>query len=378
MKNKTNLLRGIIGALLGLILIFAALKIAKKIVANKAKPKIKVEKQINKVYTQVVENKPIPITINEKGSLQALRKVELYSEVQGILKPNSRLFKPGQRYAKGSILFEIDDSEFRASLIAQKSVLYNQITQVLPDLQLDYPEVFDKWKNYLSGFDIKAATPSLPEFTNDREKYFINSKSIITTYYNIKNLEERLSKFTIRSPFYGIVTESLVNPGSLIRTGQKLGAILSPVVYELPLSVNDSYQEYLKIGKKVTLHNLEKTNSWVGTIARINAVVNSATQGIEIYVQVTGKDLKEGMFLEADISGEKISSGFEISRKLLIENSKVFEVKENKLHLRHVEIAFYTEKSAIITNLPDGIILLQNAIPGAYEGMLVEYAETSN
>lgn len=378
MKNNSNLLRGIIGAVLGLILIFAAVKIAGKLVANKAKPKIKVEKQINKVYTQVVENKPIPITINEKGSLQALRKVELYSEVQGILKPNSRLFKPGQTYAKGSILFEIDDSEFRAGLIAQKSVLYNQITQVLPDLQLDYPEVFEKWKNYLSGFDIKESTPTLPEFTNDREKYFINSKSIVTTYYNIRNLEERLSKFTIRSPFYGIVTESLVNPGSLIRTGQKLGAILSPAVYELPLSVNESYEEYLKVGKKVTLHNLERTKSWEGKIARINAVVNSATQGIEIYVQVTGKDLKEGMFLEADISGEKISSGFEVSRKLLIENSKVFEVKENKLHLRDVEIAFFKEKSAIITNLPDSTVLLQNAIPGAYEGMLVENAESSN
>ena len=378
MKNNSNLWRGIIGIILGLIIIFAAVRVAGKIVASKSKPRIKAEKQINKVYTQTVSNQEIPIIINEKGALEALRKVELFSEVQGILKPNDRLFKPGQSYNKGSVLFQIDDAEFKASIVAQRSVLYNQITQVLPDLQLDYPDVFEKWNNYLSTFNIKNSTPALPEFTNEKEKYFINSKSIVTTYYNIKNLEERLRKFTIRAPFYGIVTEALVNPGTLIRTGQKLGSILNPSIYELPLSVNESFQEYIKVGKAVTLYNLDRTKSWKGKIARINATINSATQGIQIYIQVQGKNLKEGMFLEADIAGKTIPSGYEISRKLLVDNNKVFEVQDTILYLKEVEIAFFKEKSAIITNLEDGTVLLRNAIPGAYEGMLVENAETSN
>lgn len=377
MKNNSDLWRIVIGFVLGALIIFAAVKFSQKLIAGKSKPKIKVEKQVNKVYTQQVNNTVIPITIEEKGSLQALRKVELYSEVQGILKENSRLFKAGQKYNKGSVLFSIDDAEFRASLVAQKSVLYNLITQVMPDLKFDYPDVFGKWNAYLEGFDIQKSTPQLPDFSNEREKYFINSKNIVTTYYNIKNLEEKHKKYKIYAPFYGIVTESLVNPGVLVRPGQKLGTILSPTVYELPVSINESYKNFIKVGKEVTLNNLEKTQSWKGKIARIDATINTATQGMQAYIQVRGKGLKEGMFLEANIDGKAVKNGFEMSRKLLVENSKTYTVVDDKLKLVDLDIAYFKEKSAVVTNLDNGTIILQNPIPGAYEGMLVEIAETS-
>ncbi len=378
MKNRSNIWRVLIGFVLGVLIVLAAIQFSLTLVANKAKPKLKVEKQINKVYTQTVKNETVPVTILEKGSLQALRKVELYSEVQGVLKEGSKLFKSGQHYKKGSILFSIDDNEFRASLIAQKSVLFNLISQVMPDLKLDYPDVFEKWKTYLADFDIQKTTPALPSFSNDKEKYFINNKNIVTTFYNIKNLEERHKKYKIYSPFYGIVTESLVNPGALVRPGQKLGSILSPAVYELPVSVNESYKDYIKIGREVELLNLDHSKSWKGKIARLDAAINTATQGLQVYIQVQGKDLKEGMYLEANIEGKSVDNGFEMSRKLLVGNSKTYSVIENELKLIDLDIAFYKEKSAIVTNLADGTIILQNPIPGAYEGMIVENAEASN
>ena len=282
MKNKADVWRAIIGIVLGLILLFGAKTIGDRIVAGKKKPATKVENAVNKVYTQQVVNSEIPITLVEKGSLQALRKVDLYSEVQGVLLAGNRLFKPGRYYSKGSTIFSIDDREFKASLISQKSVLYNLITQVMPDLKLDYPEAFSNWQNYLNSFDIQqSTTPELPEFTSDKEKYFINSKNIVTTYYNIKNLEERHKKYTIYSPFYAIVIESLVDPGTLVRPGQKLGTILDPSAYELPLSINESYKDYLVIGKKVKLYNLDRSESWTGKIARINATINPQTQGLQ-------------------------------------------------------------------------------------------------
>jgi len=378
MKNNSNLWRTIIGFIIGALIILGAMKFAQKLINDKAKPKIKIEKQVNKVYTQTVENKEIPIVIQEKGSLKALRKVDLYSEVQGILKEGNRLFKPGQEYAKGSVIFSLDDREFQASLVAQKSVLYNLITQVMPDLKLDYTDVFGKWQTYLKGFDIKKETPELPSFSNDKEKFFINSKNIVTTYYNIKNLEERHKKYVIRSPFYGVVTEALVNPGALIRPGQKLGSILSPRLYELPISVNESYKDFIKVGKSVELKNLDHTQSWTGKIARVDASINTSTQGIQIYIEVNSNSLKEGMFLEANIEGKPMESAFEIPRKLLIENSKVFSVVDNKLELKDVDVAFFKEKTAVISNLEDGTVILQNLIPGAYVGMLVEKVEQSN
>lgn len=372
MKNNSNMARAAIGILLAILLIFASVKYANKLADNKKKPKTTSSTSVNKVYTQLVKNTDVPISLSEKGKLQALKKVELYSEVQGILKPGNQLFKPGQTYAAGSAILSIDDSEFKASLAAQKSVLYNLIIQIMPDLRLDYPEVFQKWQDYLNRFDIQKTTPELPAFSSDKEKYFINGKNIVTTYYNIKNLEEKHKKYNIYAPFYCVVTESLVNPGTLVRPGQKLGELISPSVYEMALSINESYKDYLKIGRQVVLKNLDHTQSWSGKISRIDPTINTTTQGILAYITVSGKGLKEGMFLEADVQAKPIEHAFEIPRKLLVDNTKTYVVRDNELHLEALDIVFYKEQSAIVTNLADNTEILKFAMPGAYEGMLVE------
>jgi len=372
MENNSNLLRAIIGIVIAAILIFGSVRLAGNLAASKEKPKTKESQSVNKIYTQVVTNSKVPISFFEKGTLQAVNKVELYSEVQGILKSGNKLFKPGQSYSEGATILSIDDGEFAASLVAQKSVLYNLITQAMPDLQLDYPEVFKKWQTYLNQFDINKTTPALPPFDSDKEKFFINGKNIVTTFYNIKNLEERHRKYNIYAPFYAVVTESLVNPGTLVRSGQKLGTIINPNAYEIAISINESFKEFLQIGKTVSLNNLDKTQTWKGKITRIDPTINTTTQGILAYINVSGKGLKEGMFLEAKIEAKPLENAFVIPRKLLVENSKTYVVRDNELHLVDVAVGFFKEQSAIITNLPDGTVILKNAIPDAYEGMRVE------
>jgi len=372
MENNSNLLRAIIGIVIAAILIFGSVRLAGNLAASKEKPKTKESQSVNKIYTQVVTNSKVPISFFEKGTLQAVNKVELYSEVQGILKSGNKLFKPGQSYSEGATILSIDDGEFAASLVAQKSVLYNLITQAMPDLQLDYPEVFKKWQTYLNQFDINKTTPALPPFDSDKEKFFINGKNIVTTFYNIKNLEERHRKYNIYAPFYAVVTESLVNPGTLVRSGQKLGTIINPNAYEIAISINESFKEFLQIGKTVSLNNLDKTQTWKGKITRIDPTINTTTQGILAYINVSGKGLKEGMFLEAKIEAKPLENAFVIPRKLLVENNKTYVVRDNELHLVDVAVGFFKEQSAIITNLPDGTVILKNAIPDAYEGMRVE------
>lgn len=377
-KKYSTLLRGLIGVLLGALMIFLAVRISGKLQAGKKKPKQKVENQVAKVYTQEVKNTEIDVTIQEKGRLEALRRVELYSEVQGILLSGSRLFKAGTAYSAGDVILSLDAEEFRASLTAQKSTLYNLIAQTMPDLKLDYPDAADKWERYLADLDIQRSIPPLPEYTSDREKFFINSRNIVTTYYTIKNLEERLEKYTISAPYYGVVTEALVDPGTLVRPGQKLGTYISPSVYELPVSVAESARSYLAVGKRVTVYTLDSSASWTGKITRISPTIDPTSQGIPVYIQLTGKGLSEGMFLDAHIAGEPIPSGYEISRKLLVDNDKTFIIKDGKLQLRVVRVAIYKESTAIITDLEDGTLLLQNPIPGAYDGMLVSVASSDN
>ena len=216
-------MRKIILSLLGVALIIGAVFIGKSISNSKKETRPVAAKVITTVFTDTVRNSTVQIVIPANGSLVAKRRVELYAEVQGVFKTSGKLFKPGQEYRKGEYLIRIDASEYYASVQSSKSNLYNSIAAIMPDLRLDFPEIFQKWQSYLNGFDLNKTTPKLPDMSSDKENYFITGRGIISNYYNVKNLEQRLAKYTISAPFSGILTEALVTEGSLIRNGQKLG-----------------------------------------------------------------------------------------------------------------------------------------------------------
>ncbi|RLD83661.1 MAG: efflux transporter periplasmic adaptor subunit, partial [Bacteroidetes bacterium] len=64
-------------------------------VNNNKKGKRKAPKIIKTVFVETVQNKDVPIIITANGNLVAKNKIELFSEVQGILKPLSKDFKAG-------------------------------------------------------------------------------------------------------------------------------------------------------------------------------------------------------------------------------------------------------------------------------------------
>ncbi len=205
------------------------------------------------------------------GNLAARDRIEVFSEVQGIFDQSAHQFDAGVYYKEGEVLLRINSDEHRANIRAQKSNLYNQIVAILPDLRFDYPDAHPKWEAYVTSFDVERLLRPLPRSSSDKEKLFIAGKNIQSTWYSIKNLEERLSKYTIYAPFNGILTEALVDKGALVRPGQKLGAFISPVVYELEVGANAEYADLLKVGNSVQLHNVEHTKTWKGRVDRLNS-----------------------------------------------------------------------------------------------------------
>ncbi len=372
------MLRKIIGAVLGLVLLVGAGYTAKTLIDNNQRPVREVPKTVKTVFTQNVLNTEIPIVVKANGNLVASRKVEIYSEVQGIFKESSKAFKSGQYYRKGEILMDINSREFYTSLLAQRSTLFDLITAMMPDLRFDYPESFDHWDAYLQDFDLQENLKPLPEPLDDQEKYFVNGRQVVTTYYNIKNLEERYSKYQIRAPFNGILTESVVNPGTLIRSGQKLGEFVSILDYELEVDVNQEYLDILQIGEPVLLTSLSGDNEWEGIVRRINGRLDQTTQTVKVYIGVQGSDLIEGMYLEANIAARSEKNAIEIPRTLLQNENQLFAVEDGKLVIKEVNPVYFTDRTAVIKGLSDGTEILSRPVPGAYSGMLVKVSPSNS
>ena len=365
-------MRNIILSILGVILIIGSFFIAKNLIDNKSKPKPVVDKVVKTVYTDTVSNTTIPIIIPANGSLVAKQRVELYAEVQGVFKSGNKLFKPGQHYKKGETLIQIDASEYYASVQSAKSNLYNTIAAIMPDLRLDFPNMFQKWQNYLNSFDLNKTTPTLPKMTSDKENYFITGRGIVSSYYTVKNLEQRLAKYNMSAPFDGILTEALTTEGALIRSGQKLGEYIDPSVYEMEIALSKSYASLLKVNEEVELQNIEHTEKYKGKISRVNGSIDAATQTITAFIEVKNEQLKEGMYLEANLNAKEEPNAIEINRNLLLDDNKIFIVKDNVLDIMAVKPVFFSETTVVLKNIPNGTIILNKPVIGAYSGMLVK------
>lgn len=371
------MLRKTILSILGLVLIAGAFLLSKRLIDNKNKPKPIPAKVVKTVFVDTVENGTVPIVISASGNLVAKRRIELFSEVQGVFRSTSKLFKPGQAYKKGEPLIRIDASEYYASVQSAKSNLYNDIAAIMPDLRLDFPNVYDKWQNYITKFDLEKTTPQLPKITTEKENYFITGRGIISSYYNVKNMEQRLTKYYINAPFSGTLIDAIVTEGALIRSGQKLGEFIDTSVYEIEVAVSKTYATFLKVGETVALQTLDGTESYTGKVSRVNASVDVTTQTITAFIEVKHPDLKEGIYLKAELDAKDEDNAIEIDRNLLTDRNTIFVLKDSILDDIPVIPVYFTDTKVVLKGLQDGTIFIAKPVPGAYSGMLVKpYSKT--
>lgn len=370
-------MRKIIMYILGGVLLVGAFFTMRYIAESNNKQKPKAEKIVKTVFVVTAKNETVPIVIPASGVLLAKNRLELYSEVQGIFQSSTNDFKPGQVYKQGQTLIRINAQEYYASVQSAKSEFYNLLTSIMPDLRLDYPEVFPQWQTYLENFSLDSSVRPLPNTTVEKANYFITGRGIYSAYYNIKNLEQRLSKYGIIAPFTGVLTEALVTKGTLIRQGQKLGEFIDTSVYEVELAIGKSFGDLLKIGEKVHLKSLDTEKTYTGNVSRINGRIDQATQTIKVFVEVMGDGLKEGMYLEAKLDARDETNAIKISRKLLVGEDQLFIVKDSILDILQVNPVYFSPREVVVKGVPDGTKLLAKPVPGAFAGMLVKIGDDS-
>jgi len=243
-------------------------------------------------------------TIEIDGRLSAHERVAITSKVQGIMQPGTSV-KQGQYFQEGDLLYSIDNREASYNLKAQKSSLMTAITQMMPDIKFDYPQSLDRWQQYLNSFDVNKPIQALPNPSNDQEKYFVSGRNLENQYYQIKSLETRLADYNIYAPFSGVVTQANAYAGALISPGQVLCNMINTSYYEIqaPIALQDL--KYVKPGQKVNLRSDELDKEWIGKVNRIGTQIDDATQNLPLFITVSGRGLKDGMYLKGTLNGRE-------------------------------------------------------------------------
>ena len=363
--------RKLIISLIGIAILVVGIMISKVLSGSKSEsPQVTEEKNTNQsvVRTKSIKTGPVKSKIEITGRLISSDRVDLYAEVSGVSSYGVRPFKTGNEFTKGEILLQIDKNEFVRSLASTKSQFSSLLAQVLPDLKLDYPDDYPAWKEYLTSFDINKNIAPLPEVKNEQLKFFLTGRSVYPNYYSILELEERLSKYVIRAPFSGSLTETFIDQGTLVRTGQQLGEFIKNGSFEIEASVAYDQLNSLKKGQKVQFTDVKGSDTYEGTLVRTNNKVDPATQLVKVYFQLNEHRLKSGLYLKGYVESNTYDDASVLPIESLVDESFVLVVSDGKAKKKKVEVYNQSVKDFIAVGLSNGEKVIIDKKNSAFEG----------
>jgi len=361
--KQISILSAVIVISVGLMLLLISLKSTPK-----RKPPTDTRPVIN---TLTVENSSIQLTVPVIGRLSAQQKVDILAEVTGVLEVNHKEFLTGQSYKKGDVMLRINLEETLLSLKAQRSSLLTAIAALLPELKFDHQESYKQWNDYLQDCDIETRVKPLPQPLNEREKLFVAARGIFTSYYQIKSLESRLGKFTIRAPFDGVLIQSKITPGNLVRVGQSLGVLINPSVYDFETSVSTDEVDQINVGDKVQLESENIKGSWTATVTRVNVGMDENSQMVKVFAELSAPELRDGMFLQGMVLTSSFVDALNLPRKMLHNGNVALEYINGAIKYREVDVISTQGENAVVKGLPNGILLSTKTL-NLYDGAEVK------
>ena len=99
---------------------------------------------------------------------------------------------------------------------------------------------------------------------------------------------------------------------------------------------------------------------------------------VQVFVETNDPALKEGMYLEADISAGTIENAILLSRKLLVDETSIYAVKDGLLELLEVQAVYFMPNTMVVKGVPDGAVILTQPVAGAHSGMMVQIFGQNN
>ena len=372
----------VLRGLAGLAILAVGLFVMNGLIGLKETPAVKPRTAAARaVKGMPVTNGALSPEVAIEGRVQAMNRMTILSEVSGLLPVGGKEFREGVTFGRDEAMVRLNDAEPRATLVAQRSQWLQLLASMLADVQADFPDRSETWRGFVQSIDVEVPVPDLPEFATERERLYFTGRGVVSGYHNLLASEERLSKFTLAAPFDGVVTQALVQPGSMVRAGQPLGTFVGTGAFEVKSAVHARHLSVLSPGDAVSLVQEDGATVATGQVSRISGNVDPTTQSASVFCEVravSGQTLRDGRFLSGVVQGRPQEALVAIDEALIegeAGQEKVFVIRDGMLALTPVRVVHKDRDQALVSGLEDGAVLLAEPMAGAYEGMLVEVIE---
>jgi membrane fusion protein, multidrug efflux system len=275
------------------------------------------ESMIDKATELIEQNRPLNDSLNDNPlespamdeiepiqvTLEPVKKAELAAQIAS---PVTQIHKYlGERFEKGDLLMQLDDSLYKANLEKGVAALAKAKSILLAKKKLFQDSI-------ASFFDVKDA-----------------ESLVATAKAEVALAQKQLEACTICAPFQGKVSSLLISEFELPQPGQPLIEIISDNILIGRMLVDANSWNKVAINKVLKIKVNETNQTIKAKIVRIGPMIDLASSSLKVEMEIEHNDseLMAGMTGITTLKEEQITDASIPTQPLV--NPKIFENKED-------------------------------------------------
>lgn len=282
------------------------------------------------VRTAVAELRNLSQESEFLGSFAANREIEIRPQAGGQIIQLPII--EGQLVGAGKLIAKLDDEQLRYQIEALQVTLEG------------YQNDLKRYENLVKG----DATPAV-----NLERTQLNIRA---TQAQIKQLQKQIANTTITAPFSGIVTEKMVEKGSVVSIESPIAKVTDISSVKLVVDVPEKAINHFRVGQPLSISTEVYPDArFTGRVTLIGAQGDAAhNYPVEITVNNSGKNLlRAGMYGTIANTSQVKAQTLTVPRQAIIGSEKqpqVYVIEDGKSMLKSVKIGATTNDYYEITD----------------------------
>ncbi len=363
-----------------IILLGGSAALSKLFISMKPEPPSRLESEVKRyVAAEPVKYQKITSEVRAEGRVISGNEVLLVAEAAGKIEQGDVPLKKGASFKKGQHLATIYKDEVELALKSKKSIFLNRLTNILPDLKIDFPDHYETFLTFFDKIELSQPLPDLPDYESEKLKVFLASQGILNDFYSIRQDEKKLERHSMYAPFNGTFTQVNYEVGGYANTGGQIARMIRTDLLELEVPVENGFSRWIEIGDRVTAQ--KGTRSAQGIVVRKAAFVDEDTQSRSMFVKIdsnSGSEMLPGEYWSVVFPGFPIEDAMEIPRSAVFNSNTVFTVENGFLKKRLIEVIKVNPSTLIFEGLDEGTYVVTEALINVKERTPVEILENQS
>ena len=330
------------------------------------------------------------VTIRGNGTVRPLREVTLISELSGKITWVADEFVTGGAFSQGEEILRIDSTDYaNAVTVAQAEVVQRQFDLLRAEEEMAIAR--EEWGRLESRIDVQRQVDSteLGSLVFKEPHWRAAVAQLQGAQARLQDAEARLKRTRITAPFNGRLWNKGAELGQFVGAGHVIASFYGTDVVEIsvPIAGRDItlLGDLLASGTGTTharlvARNADGAHEWFGSVHRTEGILDELTRTLSVIVRVQkpyeSSDVRPplliGTFVTAYLEGRHFDQYYTLPRETLREGDVVWIVREDRLHLRSVEIIQEVEDTLyVLDGITDEDQVITNMLNAVTDGMRV-------